>query len=120
MKKSLNDHSGYLEIDHTNSPGISESDIPTELKSKVIPVPEGKKFEADVQQCSHCQRTVVLNPGRVRARAVCQYCYHYICDSCDEMLRATGQCIPFKKVLDEAESQLIRGNEPLIKLGNER
>lgn len=121
LKKSLNDHSGYLEIDHSASPGISEADIPATLKSSTIAVPEGKKFEADIQQCSHCQRAVVLNTNRVRSRAICKYCYHYICDECDKMLRVTGQCIPFKKVLDDAETLIEESvNRGSIILTDER
>lgn len=116
MKHSLNDHSGYLIIDHSSSPGIKEEDIPLELKGKVTAVPEGQILERDIQQCTHCQREIILNPSRTRAREKCPYCYHYICDSCYELLRKTGTCIPFKKVLDEAETLIARGIEPLIKL----
>lgn len=89
MKHRLSDGSGFLEIDHTNSPGTDD-------------VPGGTKFEADIMQCSHCQRGVILNPGRVRVRAVCGKCHHYVCDSCAKMLAATGECVPFKAVLDRA------------------
>jgi hypothetical protein len=118
MKHSLNDHAGYLIIDHTDSPGISESEIPARLKDSTIPVPAGKKFETDLWTCSHCQRGVYLNSNRTRERATCLHCYHYICDSCNVLYRKTGQCIPFKKVLDQAEKSIarseIRGS--LIKL----
>ncbi len=103
MKRSLSDGSGFLEIDHRNSPGISEEDIPAPLRGKVLVAGKGEHLERDVQQCSHCQRSVVLNPGRVRARAVCLACDHYICDDCDEFTRKTGaKCVPFKAVLDVA------------------
>jgi hypothetical protein len=92
MKRSLADGAGYLVIDHRNSPGTSE-------------VPEGTVRELDVMQCSHCQRTVVLNPGRVRARAVCPKCHHFICDSCETTRVASGgACVPFKAVLDRAQA----------------
>src|SRR4030095_6442022 len=114
MKHSLNDHSGYLEIDHTNSPGISESEIPAPLKNSTIPVPEGKKFETDIWNCSHCQRAVFLNKDRTRTRETCLYCYHYVCDECYKMLKITGKCIPFKKILDDAanlaEKSVNRGS----------
>lgn len=118
MKHSLKDGSGYLIIDHTDSPGIKSEDIPARLRDSVIPVGPNQKFESDIQQCSHCQRAVVFNANRTRPRATCPYCYHYICDSCDKIRRATGQCIPFKKVLDEAEKSVISGKGvgPLIKL----
>lgn len=100
MKHSLASGSGYLEIDHSNSPGITADEA-----SKIpgaIAVGPGEKFERDIQQCSHCQRGVVLEPKRVRARAVCTHCYHYLCDECAVALTVTGQCIPFKQVLDAA------------------
>jgi hypothetical protein len=67
-----------------------------------IAVGGGEAFEADIQQCSHCQRGVVLNPGRVRARAACPKCFHYVCDSCEAIRVKTGACVPFKQVLDRA------------------
>lgn len=100
MKHSLKDHSGYLIIDHKDSPGISPEEIPDRLKKSTIAVQKGQVYEADIQQCTHCQRGVILNTERIRERGYCPYCYHYICDSCREMLDITGQCIPFKKVLD--------------------
>jgi hypothetical protein len=100
MKRSLKDGSGYLEIDHSNSPGLSEADIPSALRDTTIVVPKNTKFESDVQMCSHCQKAVVLNPMRVRPRGYCPKCDHYICDSC-EAIRAKAGCIPFKQVLDQ-------------------
>lgn len=100
MKHSLADGSGYLVIDHRDSPGLTPADVAG--VPGAMAVPGGQQLERDIQQCSHCQRGVVLNPGRVRARAVCQKCDHYICDGCAELLAATGQCVPFKAVLDRA------------------
>ena len=99
MKHSLSDGSGYLEIDHRDSPGLSADDI-AKAPPGTLQAPGGTRLERDIQQCSHCQRGVVLNPGRVRARAVCQYCYHYVCDGCAVMVATTGACVPFKAVLD--------------------
>lgn len=101
MKHRLSDGSGFLEIDHTNSPGLRPEDVAH--VPGVQAVAGGTKYEADVQQCSHCQRAVVLNPGRVRARAVCPKCFHYICDGCEAARVASGgSCVPFKQVLDRA------------------
>jgi len=101
MKRSLASGSGYLQIDHTNSPGLTEADVAG--VPGAIAVPGGSMLERDVQQCSHCQRGVVLNPGRVRDRAVCPKCHHYLCDSCEAARVASGgACVPFKQVLDRA------------------
>lgn len=101
MKHSLADGSGYLEIDHRDSPGLTPADVAG--MPGAVAVAGGQRLEADVQQCSHCQRAVVLNPGRVRARAVCTKCMHFICDGCDAIrLASGGACVPFKQVLDRA------------------
>jgi hypothetical protein len=103
MKRSLNDGSGYLSIDHRESPGVD----PATLPAGFVTAPRGEHLERDIKQCSHCQRGVVLNPGRVRQRAVCQKCYSYICDECEAKRVATGgACVPFKMVLDRAETIL--------------
>lgn len=100
MKRSLADGSGFLEIDHRDSPGLTPADV-AHIPG-AIAVPGGSLLERDIQQCSHCQRGVVLNPGRVRARAVCPKCYHYLCDECEALRVKTGACVPFKAVLDRA------------------
>jgi len=92
MKATLSAGAGYLVIDHSNSPGLPDQGMP-----------EGSVLERDILQCTHCQRGVVLNPGRVRARAVCLKCHHYICDGCKAAQDAAGgACIPFRQVLDRA------------------
>lgn len=96
----LGTHTGFFEIDHRDSPGVTAADlvgIPG-----AIAVGAGQHLERDVKQCSHCQRMVVLEPARVRARAVCPGCYSYICDGCETIRAVAGQCVPFKAVLDEA------------------
>jgi len=96
MKHRLTDHSGYLIIDHTNSPGIKESEIPDKLRLSTIVTPEGKVNERDVQFCSHCGTAVIINPLRTRPRSYCAKCDHYICDNpiCNKT------CSPLKKLLD--------------------
>lgn len=85
---------GYLEIDHRASPGTAT-------------VGEGQRGQWDYALCGHCQRGVVLHPGRVRARACCLKCNAYICDGCEAARVASGGvCVPFMQVLDRAEEQL--------------
>lgn len=109
MKHSLKQGSGYLIIDHKDSPGITPDQIPHTLRNTTIVVGANQVYEADIQQCTHCQRGVVLNADRTRARGYCPYCHHYICDSCREMLDITGQCIPFKKRFEEAINKIETG-----------
>lgn len=107
--KTLNSHTGYLVIDHKDSPGIKPEEVPERLRASTIIVGAGKVLERDTKQCTHCERGVVLNPSRVRNRGYCPYCHHYICDECDVMLRITGKCIPFKQVLDITQNRLEKG-----------
>lgn len=101
MKRTLSAGAGYLQIDHRNSPGLTPADVAG--IPGAVAVAGGEQLERDVMQCSHCQRSVVLNPGRVRARAVCPKCHHYICDGCEAIRVASGgACVPFKAVLDTA------------------
>jgi len=100
MKHSLRQGSGYLQVDHTNSPGLSPADVAH--VPGAMAVPGGTVLERDVQQCSHCQRAVVLHPLRTRDRGYCLKCNHYICDQCETIRVATGACVPFKQVLDRA------------------
>lgn len=57
----------------------------------------GARMEAAVTTCAHCQVQVIRNPARVRERARCWKCNHYICDACG----AVGDCRPFVKLIQE-------------------
>lgn len=101
MKRSIADGSGYLQIDHRDSPGLTAADV-AHVPGEVA-VGGGQQLEADIQMCSHCQRGIVLNPGRVRARAYCPNCDHFICDQCEKIrVAAGGACVPFKAIIDRA------------------
>jgi len=102
MKRSLSHGSGYLEIDHRDSPGLTPADV-AHLPG-TLAIGAGERLERDVQTCSHCQRGVALNPGRVRARAFCPKCHHYICDACNAIRVKSGACVPMAAVLDDAAS----------------
>lgn len=108
MKRSLKQGSGYLVIDHSESPGLTPSDVAG--MSGAIAVGKGEKFEADVQQCSHCQRGVVLRADRVRPRGYCPKCDHYICDGCEAIRAQTGECVPFLKRVDQAVDRLAKSS----------
>lgn len=73
-------------------------------------------LERDVKQCSHCQRQVVLHPGRVRDRAVCPKCYHYICDQCEAIRVKSGACVPMTAIMDaaaEVVTRLVGSGDPV-------
>lgn len=95
-RRRLKDHSGYLIVDHSDSPGISMSDIPARLRGLTIPVGNGEIFEADIQFCAHCGSQVVLHPKRVRPRGFCARCNHYVCDN----PVCSRECNPLKKQFD--------------------
>ena len=108
--RTLNSHTGYLIIDHRDSPGIKPEEVPERLRKTTIVVNANEVYEADTKQCTHCQRGVVLRPDRTRARGYCPYCHHYICDTCREMLDITGKCVPFMKTLDETANMIEKGS----------
>lgn len=81
---------GYIRIDHRESPGL---DMPF--------VGRNTLFESSTVTCSHCQRIVINNPQRTRARGYCPKCDHYICDLCEDERVRTGVCKPFKQIIDE-------------------
>jgi len=64
----------------------------------------GSRQELPIATCSHCQRGVVMNPGRTRERAYCPKCDHYVCDDCEAARVANGgECKTFKQRMDEVE-----------------
>jgi hypothetical protein len=105
--KSLNHGLGYLVVDHRDSPGLTAADV-AHIPGAVA-VGAGQVYECDMAQCGHCAREVRLNPGRVRHREVCPYCFHYVCDSCHAMRVKTGQCIPHVALVDAAQNVLEGG-----------
>ncbi|WP_291988328.1 hypothetical protein [Luteitalea sp.] len=107
MKRRLDAGAGYVIVDHTNSPGLSAADV-AHVPGQVA-IPGGTVFERDMLSCSHCQATVLLNPARVRDRAVCPKCHAYICDRCETArVAAGGACVPFEAVLDRAGELLVK------------
>jgi hypothetical protein len=104
--KTLSQGTGYLVIDHRDSPGLSPADVAG--VPGAIAAPGGVLTEHDVAMCSHCQKGVLLHPGRVRARAVCPKCHHFICDRCESIRVASGVCRPFEAVLDDAAERATK------------
>jgi len=73
---------GYILIDHRASPGFTEEQALL-LNLPYSQVKEGAVFETASLTCSHCRNAVLKNPLRIRERAHCFKCNHYICDICE-------------------------------------
>lgn len=110
MFRTKRSHEGYLLIDHSASPGVSPELVRASGKPAPV-VGEGKKFEAPVLTCSHCQAQMVLNPKRRRARAYCPSCDHYVCDTCEAVrVKAGGTCASFARIVDLAGNLAARNS----------
>jgi hypothetical protein len=105
---------GYLEVDHTASPGITPEQAA--LRGGVA-VGAGERFEADTSRCNHCQNIVILNPGRTRARESCTKCFRYICDACAATLHMTGICTPVAQQIDVIGEALVLGRAAPLMIG---
>ena len=82
--RSKSSHEGYLLVDHRAFNGTMQ--------------------EMATLTCSHCNVVMVKNPQRVRERAYCPKCDHYLCDACGAARAADGgQC---KRVAHEAEKAI--------------
>jgi hypothetical protein len=65
----------------------------------------GALIERAVIVCSHCQRAMFRNPARTRERGYCGKCDHYLCDPCEAIRVETGECKPFRQVIDETQER---------------
>lgn len=108
-------HEGYLQIDHRESPGVSAELAAASGKrfedTRATPVGKSTLFESSTITCSHCQRVVALHPHRTRERGYCKKCDHYICDGCATVLAQTRECVPFQKILDDAQENAFRDEQ---------
>lgn len=105
---------GTIIVDHSSSPGLPE-DIAREAGYDPKFCSEGKVFEAATLTCAHCKTSLVKNHFRIRERAFCQKCNHYICDFCHaKTTEALYSHLPFEKlaetVIREAEKSLFMGS----------
>lgn len=101
---------GYLLVDHRASPGLTEAEAriagfdPKQCG-------EGKLFEAASLTCEHCKVAVVKNPLRVRERAFCTKCHHYICDVCAFKASQPDYVHdPFEKRADDIMNAAVLGS----------
>lgn len=97
---------GYLLIDNRNNEGLTESQV---IRADLPMVARSGMFEASTITCNHCNAIVVINPLRTRERAFCRKCDHYICDSCNGVMHATGVCRTMNQVFDELVESIILG-----------
>lgn len=97
---SLNRKDGYLEIDHSASPGLPEEvALAAGFDPKLCRA--GKRLEAATMHCTHCGVSILKRPERVRAREYCKLCDHYICDVCGIARCQPGYVhLPYKKFQD--------------------
>ncbi len=103
---------GYLQIDHRDSPGITDDEIVR--LGMAIPLGHGQEnLELPILKCWHCQTMLVRNPLRVRDRGYCPGCDRYLCDLCNDKRIKTGICRPWTQVFDEIIETAIR--DTLIK-----
>ena len=108
MLFSKRSHEGYLLIDHSESPGITEED--NKKAGIVAPViKEGSKAEFPTYTCPHCNGVVVINPARTRARSYCQKCDHYMCDACGAAQALSTEHNPFAKIMDQQYDAAHKG-----------
>ena len=100
MNISKFQNTGYLQIDHRESPGLTNTEI-RNFGSHLPPDMGRMNFETAVVKCWHCQTMIMLNPLRERHRHFCHGCDRYICNQCYAAYKATGVCKPFTKVIEE-------------------
>ena len=100
---------GYLLIDHSDSPGLSEAERIKAGLSPLMPIGKGQVLKAPTFCCSHCDRIVVMNPLRNRERTVCFKCDLYICDDpCTVAYALTGKCRCRAIRIAEFEAQVVK------------
>ena len=77
----------------------------------------GELIEMDAFNCPHCNRTIAMNPKRVRARGFCVKCNRTLCDGPG----CNAECNPIEQMVGLAQKYpgepfLLRGRggEPLF------
>jgi hypothetical protein len=95
--KTKKNHEGYLLIDHSGSPGVSDETLVT----AGLPIGLGRgRVEMATFTCSHCHAVIIVNPLRTRERAYCSGCDHYICDGCGAVRAVTLECKTLESVIE--------------------
>lgn len=113
--KSKRSHEGYLLLNHTDSPGLSQDFLDAaHAQSTAPPLPPGAGrglFEAPTFTCAHCQKVSIINPLRNRDRAYCAKCDHYLCDDpCGLAYKVSGgACRSYKQLTEMLYEQGLKG-----------
>lgn len=107
MKTSKRKFEGLLVIDHRESPGLT----PEQVQGRGPAVGKGQLLETPTYNCVHCQRVVVMNPLRTRARIFCQKCDDYICDDCEAMRVLNPDILhrSFTQIMEDAQNAAALG-----------
>lgn len=97
MRRRMTDGQGYIKIDHSHSPGLTDEEM-VAIGLPVIPsLRKGQVFEAGMIRCAHCPIMVILNPKRVRPRNYCPKCHEYVC----EQPGCINNCTPFDEQIED-------------------
>jgi hypothetical protein len=81
MIKSKRSLEGYLQVDHSCGPGISQDTIFNSGLKMPLEIAKFRNYESATNTCSHCCAVVILNPARDRPRGYCPKCDAYVCDN---------------------------------------
>ena len=109
---------GIFVVDHRNSPGITAE----EMRALGLDHPgfkAGSVVETPTKKCVHCQKTVLMNPKRIRGRMECTKCSGFLCDRCALKFTITGECKNFVRAAMHYLEQTFRkeaGYAPLPNL----
>jgi len=67
----------------------------------------GRKAEADIQTCTHCQTVIKMQEWKVHG-AWCNDCFAPICVICGAEMKQLGYCLPFIKRIEQYANRLIK------------
>jgi hypothetical protein len=114
---------GYLMVDHSNSPGLPE-DIARQSGYNPALCKEGKRFEADTLKCAHCAVSVLKSPMRDTTkmpRNKCPKCRdsagdaRYICDVCAFRMTLPDYIhVSYQKYIDVCYDASANGKSPNV------
>ena len=113
--KTKRSQEGYVLIDHRNSPGITREFVEAN-KLDAPAVGAGQVFECATSTCHVCGGDIILNPLRTRIRHFCYAHDAYRCDNCETAVRARGECVPLRKIIDDAFNRLMQGQPVTLTL----
>lgn len=106
--RSKRNQEGYLLIDHTNSPGVSQAFA--QAHNLPVGVMGGRMMESALQVCHICGGDIVLGGDRSKMMAYCQRHDRYSCDNCVKTEHETG--VPhttYQQKLEDIYEALVKG-----------